>query len=185
MGLQHLVPQLFQFHHCRSSRCPPCPSSISVSDCVSSSTASSGVQTYWCCRVISCTSARNGMHDTAPDNFQIDPPSKCVVPRSAGSEAPTIFVILTLPSCVSFCRIIPAPRRTAISLIQQMRKFALQARFDQMVCFLLMSTPTSLRIGNAPSPADLPFTRAFKSDSPELKKMTACVVQMERSMWEP
>ena len=51
--------------------------------------------------------------------------------------------------------------------------------------FLLMSTPRSLSIETAPSPADVPFTRAYNSNSSELHELTPCVVLVELSMWEP
>ena len=175
VDLHHLVQHLFQLHHCRCSSCHCCPNSISVSDCVSSSPASSKAKTSECCLMTSCTSARNAILDFLHER---NSDTNCSPKRSsARCEAPRIFVILTLPSCVSFGthnvgvamhRILPAPRRTAVHLFQRTHQFALQALLDQCGCFLLMSTPRSFSTETVPSPADAPFTRAQNSDSPEL-----------------
>ena len=96
--------------------------SFCKNDCVSTWYASSTVKTSVWGLMISCTSAR---HATSLSTaLQIDRPAKCLVPRSAKFDTPEIFVILTLPSCVSFCtrnvgvamcRTIPAPRRIPMS----------------------------------------------------------------------
>ena len=61
---------------------------------------------------------------------------------------------------------------------------SLQALLYQIMVFSLISTPRSLSIESAPSPTDVPFTRASNSDSPELSATTPCVMQVECSMWE-
>ena len=46
VGLHHLGPQLFQFHHCRCSHRQPHPSSLSGSDCASNSAAPSKSENF-------------------------------------------------------------------------------------------------------------------------------------------
>ena len=95
-----------------SLHCHSCPDSISVSDCVSSSTASSTVEPSECCRVISCTSARNAIPDLClheRDNDISPMPSELIFRQDVwfrdlpSSRLHQISPISTWQSGVSFC----------------------------------------------------------------------------------
>ena len=84
-----------------------------------------------------------------------------------------VFCELLYPQCWS--------GRSAMSLPADASILTSSTALSILV-FLLMSTPRSLSVKTAPSPGDVPFTRASNSDPLALNAMTPCVALVERTL---